>query len=141
MSPLIIFSSTEGKTSFQIFFFLFSPNSTHLQLVNMIIVSLMSGSSYRCQRTYKGIRLASWQIHLHKLEDVILFLVNFLLSSLLPAISTCWLYKQNSYQSSRELSMTYQQSAGVITKFLQHLNDNSCEDDNTTIVNNIHQRH
>jgi hypothetical protein len=39
------------------------------------------------------------------------------LSSFPPAISTCWLHKQNSYQSSRELSRTYQQSAGVITKF------------------------
>jgi hypothetical protein len=27
------------------------------------------------------------------------------------------------------LSWTYQQWAGVITKFSQHLNDNSCEDD------------
>ena len=39
------------------------------------------------------------------------------------------IYKQKSYQSSRELSRTYQQFAGVITKFSQHLNDNSCEDD------------
>jgi hypothetical protein len=45
-----------------------------------------------------------------------------------PAISTCWLHKQNSYQSSRELNWTYQQWAGVITKFSQHLNDNSCEE-------------
>ena len=52
-----------------------------------------------------------------------------LLSSFPPAISTCWLHKQNSYQSSCELSWTYQQWAGVITKFSQHLNDNSCEDD------------
>jgi hypothetical protein len=51
------------------------------------------------------------------------------LSSFPPAISTCWLHKQNSYKSSRELSWTYQQWAGVITKFSQHLNDNSCEDD------------
>ena len=36
---------------------------------------------------------------------------------------------QKSHKSSRELSRTYQQSAGVITKFTQHLNDNSCEDD------------
>ena len=50
-------------------------------------------------------------------------------SSFPPAISTCWLHKQNSYQSSRELSWTYQQWAGVITKFSQHLNDYSCEDD------------
>jgi hypothetical protein len=34
-----------------------------------------------------------------------------------------------SYYSSRQLSWTYQQWAGVITKFSQHLNDNSCEDD------------
>jgi hypothetical protein len=47
------------------------------------------------------------------------------LSSFPPAISTCWLHKHNSYQSSRELSWTYQQWAGVITKFSQHLNDNS----------------
>ena len=40
-----------------------------------------------------------------------------------------YLHKQNSYQSSRELSWTYQQWPGVITKFSQHLNDNSCEDD------------
>ena len=40
-----------------------------------------------------------------------------------------YLHKQNSYQSSRELSWTYQQWSGVITKFSQHLNDNSCEDD------------
>ena len=52
-----------------------------------------------------------------------------LLSSFPPAISTCWLHKQNSYQSSREMNWTYQQWAGVITKFSQHLNDNSCEDD------------
>jgi hypothetical protein len=39
------------------------------------------------------------------------------------------LHKQNSYQSSRELSWTYQQWVGVITKFSQHLKDNSCEDD------------
>jgi hypothetical protein len=38
-------------------------------------------------------------------------------------------FKQNWYESSRELSRTYQLSAGVITKFSQHLNDNSCEDD------------
>ena len=50
------------------------------------------------------------------------------LSSFPPVISTCWLRKQNSYQSPREQSRTYQQSAGVITKFSQHLNDNSCED-------------
>jgi hypothetical protein len=37
------------------------------------------------------------------------------LSSFPPAISTCWLHKQNSYQSSRELSWTCQQWAGVIT--------------------------
>ena len=54
---------------------------------------------------------------------------NPILSSFPPAISTCWLHKQNSYQSSCELSWTYQQWAGVITKFSQHLNDNSCEDD------------
>ena len=54
---------------------------------------------------------------------------NPILSSFHPAISTCWLHKQNSYQSSCELSWTYQQWAGVITKFSQHLNDNSCEDD------------
>jgi hypothetical protein len=51
------------------------------------------------------------------------------LSPFPPAISTCWLHKQNSYQSSRKLSWTYQQWAGVITKFSQHLNDNSCEND------------
>jgi hypothetical protein len=55
--------------------------------------------------------------------------VHYILSSFPPAIFTCWLHKQNSYQSSRELSWTYQQWAGVITKFYQHLNDNSCEDD------------
>ena len=38
-------------------------------------------------------------------------------SSFPPAISTCWLHKKNSYQSPRQLSRTYQQSAGVITKF------------------------
>jgi hypothetical protein len=54
---------------------------------------------------------------------------NIYLSSFPPAISTCWLHKQNSYQSSRELSWTYQQWARVITKLSQHLNDNSCEDD------------
>jgi hypothetical protein len=48
------------------------------------------------------------------------------LSSFPPA--TCWLHKQNSYQSSRGMSWTYQQWAGVITKLSQHLNDNSCED-------------
>ena len=53
---------------------------------------------------------------------------NIYLSSFPPAISTCWLHKQNLYQSSHELSRTYQQSAGVITKFSQHLNKNSCED-------------
>ena len=37
--------------------------------------------------------------------------------------------KQNLYQSPCELRRTYQQSAGVITKFSQHLNDNFCEDD------------
>jgi hypothetical protein len=52
----------------------------------------------------------------------------YILSSFSPAISTCWLHKQNSYQSSRELSWTYQQWAGVITKLSQYLNDNSCED-------------
>ena len=52
-----------------------------------------------------------------------------ILSSFPPAIPTCQLHKQNSYQSSRELSWTYQQWAGVITKFSQYLNDNSCEDD------------
>ena len=41
----------------------------------------------------------------------------YALSSFPPAISTCWLHKQNSYQSPRELNRTYQQSAGVITKF------------------------
>ena len=51
------------------------------------------------------------------------------LSSFPPTISACWLHKQNSYQSLRELSWTYQQWTGVITKFSQHLNDNSCEDD------------
>ena len=51
------------------------------------------------------------------------------LSSFPPAISTCRLHKQNAYQSPRELSRTYEQSAGVITKFSQHLNDNYCEDD------------
>ena len=51
------------------------------------------------------------------------------LSSFPPAISTCWLPKQNSCQSSCELRRTYQQSVGVITKFSQHLNGNSCEDD------------
>ena len=35
----------------------------------------------------------------------------------LPAVSTCWLHKQNSYQSSRKLRRTYQQSAGIITIF------------------------
>ena len=54
---------------------------------------------------------------------------NIYLSSFPPAISTCWLHKQNSYQSSRKLSWTYQQWARVITKLSQHLNDNSCEDD------------
>jgi hypothetical protein len=38
-------------------------------------------------------------------------------------------HKQKSYQCSSELSRTYQQSAGAITKFSQHLNDNSCDDD------------
>ena len=54
---------------------------------------------------------------------------NIYLSSFPPAISTCWLHKQNSYQSSRKLSWTYQQWARVITKLSQHFNDNSCEDD------------
>ena len=53
---------------------------------------------------------------------------NIYLSSFPTAISTCWLHKQSSYQRSRELSWTYQQWAGVITKLSQHLNDNSCED-------------
>ena len=38
---------------------------------------------------------------------------NIYLSSFPPAISTYWLHKQKSYQSSRELSRVYQQSAGV----------------------------
>ena len=42
---------------------------------------------------------------------------NIYLSSFPPAISTCW----------REFSWTYQQWAGVITKWSQLLNDNSCE--------------
>jgi hypothetical protein len=54
---------------------------------------------------------------------------NIYLSSSPPAISTYWLHTQKSYQSSRELSRTYQQSAGAITKSSQHLNDNSCNDD------------
>ena len=58
--------------------------------------------------------------------------------SLLLLLPTCWLHKQNSYQSSSELSRTYQLSAGVITKFSQNLTDNFCEDDK---VNNIHQHH
>jgi hypothetical protein len=54
---------------------------------------------------------------------------NIYLSSFPSDIFTCWPHKQNSYQSPRELSRTYQQSAGVITKFSEHLNGNSCEDD------------
>ena len=47
-------------------------------------------------------------------------------SSFPPTISTnCWLHKQNLHQCSCE----HQQSAWVIIKFSQHLNDNSCEDD------------
>ena len=60
-------------------------------------------------------------------KDVML---EYLIFIILPS---CYIYlltpfKQNSYQSSRELSWTYQQWAGVITKLSQHLNDNSCED-------------
>ena len=54
---------------------------------------------------------------------------NIYLSSFPPAISIYWLHKKKSYQCSSELSRTYQQSAGAITKFSQHLNDNSCDDD------------
>jgi hypothetical protein len=53
---------------------------------------------------------------------------NIYLSSFPPVVSTCWLHQQNSYQSSCELSWTYQQWAGVITKLSQHLSDNFCED-------------
>ena len=42
-------------------------------------------------------------------------LINIIIPS--PAVSTCWLHKQSSYQSSRKLRRTYQQSAGIITLF------------------------
>ena len=78
----------------------------------------------RQQTSYSG--SAGWYFRYQSIHIQIAYTYH---PSLPLYLSTCWFHKQNSYQSSRELSWTYQQWAGVITKFSQHLNDNSCEDD------------